>query len=78
MARGVIHTGSFLSRAGVRWRVDIWEEGYTDHQAATLVPGELSFPADEPLVIEWDEKDKEEVVCGSSCTVRVISPGDRT
>lgn len=78
MARGVIHTGSFLSRAGVTWRVDIWEEGYTAEQAAALIPGELDFPADEPVVIEWDEKDKEEVVCGSSCTVRVISPGDRT
>lgn len=78
MARAVIHTGSFLSRAGVTWRVDIWEEGYTDQQAALLVPGELDFPADEPLVIEWDERDKEEVVCGSSCSVRVISPGDRT
>lgn len=76
MARRVIHTGSFLSRSGVVWRVDIWEEGFPD--GIVPVPGELDFPADEPLVIEWDEKDKEEVVCGSSCTLRIISPGDRT
>lgn len=76
--RAVIHTGSFLSRAGVVWRVDIWKEGYTSTEAAAITPGELDFPADEPLVIEWDDKSKEEVVCGSSCTLRIISPGDRT
>lgn len=40
--------------------------------------GELTFPANEPVVIEWPEKDKEEVVCGSSATIMVESPGDRT
>jgi len=31
-----------------------------------------------PLVIEWEERSKEEVVCGSSAELRLISPADRT
>lgn len=68
------YTGSFLSRRGVAWRVDIMQEA--DEAFATV--GALEFPADEPLLIEWQREDKEAVVCGSSATLKIISPGDRT
>ena len=74
MAHHTIHSGQFLSRAGVAWQVDIWQE--LSEAPATV--GELIFPADEPVVIEWDTKAKEEVICGSSATIRIESPGDRT
>ena len=72
MAHYTRYSGAFLSKAGVAWRVDIWQE-----HPFEFVPEELRFPADEPVVIEWDTKAKEEVICGSSCTVRLYSPSDR-
>lgn len=74
MTKQVRYRGSFLSRESVAWQVDIWQ--LSDTAFGTI--GELTFPATEPVVIEWDEKGKEEVVCGSSATVCVESPGDRT
>ncbi|MCM1029794.1 MAG: hypothetical protein NC342_09175 [Pseudoflavonifractor sp.] len=35
---------------------------------------ELAFPAESPLVIEWDETKPEDVVEGSTATLRVFSP----
>ena len=70
------YRGEFLSRAGVVWRVDIWQ--YLPQGQSFASIGELTFPAGEPVVIEWDERGKEEVVCGSSATVTIESPGDRT
>lgn len=65
--------GSFLSRSGVVWKVELFRDGQP-------IPAdrELEFPADEPLAIEWEHRDKKEPVCGSVCTLTVISPGDRT
>lgn len=40
--------------------------------------GALEFPADAPLVIEWQREDKETVILGSNATLKIISPGDRT
>ena len=68
------YRGEFRSVSGIVWRVEILQEA----EAAFASVGELDFPADEPLVIEWDEKDKEEVICGSTATLKIISPGDRT
>jgi hypothetical protein len=68
------YTGQFISRAGVVWRVDIMQDAASPYP----VVGELEFPAEEPLVIEWQREDKEEVVCGSVATLKVVSPGDRT
>ena len=66
-----MYSGEFVSREGaVLWRVEIDGAGVGD--------GELSFPGEEPLVIEWMETGKEEVVCGSTATLKVLSPGDRT
>ena len=68
------YTGEFVSVAGVVWRVEILQEA--DAEFATI--GSLEFPADEPLVIEWGNKSKEEVICSSVATLKILSPGDRT
>lgn len=68
------YTGEFVSVAGVVWRVEILQEA--DAEFATI--GSLEFPADEPLVIEWGNKSKEEVICSSIATLKILSPGDRT
>ena len=77
MNKEVIHSGAFLSRAGVAWKIKIWRMT-TDIPVGDDDPDDLEFPAEEPIVIEWDEKAKEEPLCGSCATVRIISPGDRT
>ena len=74
MAKYLRYAGEFLSRAGITWRVEILQEA--DQPFASV--GVLTFEADEPLVIEWKKTDKEEVLCGSTATIRVESPGDRT
>lgn len=68
------YAGEFVSTYGTVWRVEIHEEAET----AFSTVGELSFPYDEPLLIEWEKKAKEEVIQGSSATLKLISPGDRT
>ena len=42
------YEGEFLSRKGVIWRAEIWQEA----DAQFPVVGELRFPADNPLSIE--------------------------
>lgn len=74
MAKYLRYAGEFLSRAGITWRVEILQEA--DQPFASV--GVLNFEAEEPLVIEWKKTDKEEVLCGSTATIRVESPGDRT
>ena len=68
------YRGEFLSVAGTVWRAEIWQEA--DAEFGTI--GALEFDADEPLVIEWSGKSKEEVICGSAATLKIVSPGDRT
>lgn len=68
------YMGEFLSVSGVVWRVEVLQEA--DAEFETI--GSLEFDADEPLVIEWSNKSKEEVICGSTATLKIISPGDRT
>lgn len=66
--------GEFLSRAGVTWRVEILQEA-----AATFDEvGSLTFEANQALTIEWPDTVKEDVICGSTATIRIESPGDRT
>lgn len=69
-----IHKGAFLSRRGHTWGVTL--ERLQDEAPAAV--GSLMFPADEPLVIEWEEKQKHEPVQGSTALLRLLSPGDRT
>lgn len=68
------YRGEFLSRSGVTWRVDIMQEADADFAEV----GVLNFPADSPLTIEWGREDKENVMLGSTATLKIISPGDRT
>lgn len=68
------YKGEFLSISGVRWRVELWQESTQEFESI----GALEFDADSPLTLEWVNKSKEEVICGSAATLKVISPGDRT
>lgn len=83
------YAGEFAGTDGTLWRVEIHEDSETagspgsegaqapaSSQEGTV--GELSFPYDEPLLIEWEKRAKEEVIQGSSATLKLISPGDRT
>ena len=74
MSYNLIHRGIFYSRENVQWDIRILREQYWEEEEV----GDLSFSGDEPLVIEWDEKSKEEVICGSTATLKLISPEDGT
>ena len=74
MGLRVRYTGSFRSRAGIVWRVEILQEAERGFDAV----GDLTFEASDPLTIEWGVTSKEQPVCGSSATLRIESPGDRT
>ena len=74
MSKQLRYTGEFLSRAGVTWRVEILQEA----SAAFSSVGQLTFEAEEALVIDWKHTDKEAVICGSEATLKLESPGDRT
>lgn len=74
MAHFLRYSGEFLSRRSVACKVEIYQEA----DMAFPIVGTLAFPAHEPLVIEWKHTDKHEVLCGSSATLTVVSPGDRT
>ena len=73
MAKRLRYSGEFLSLHGDVWRCEILQEA-----ASAFQVGELVFPADDPLTIEWDERSPEEPVCGSMATLTIESPGDRT
>lgn len=68
------YSGEFLSISGATWRAEIWQEA----DSAFSAVGPLTFDADGPLTIEWGEKDKHEVLCSSSATLKIVSPSDRT
>lgn len=75
MSMQTIYMGEFVSRCDdSRWRVSILQEQGT----ASPVIGQLELPGEEPLLIEWPETSKEDVLCGSTATLKVVSPGDRT
>ena len=74
MEMQLIYRGVFYSRENVKWDVQILRR----QSSAPEFVGMLSFSGDEPLVIEWDERSKEEPVCGSMATLKLLSPGDRT
>lgn len=68
------YMGEFLSREGVTWRVELRQEAPAPFDEI----GALTFEANQALTIEWTEKKKEEVICGSVATIQIESPGDRT
>ena len=69
----LIYKGEFYSRENVHWAVHILSRD----QIAGKV-GKLEFAGDEPLVFEWNDESKEVPLCGSTATLTLISPGDRT
>ena len=74
MAKYLRYQGEFLSRASVIWRAEIWQE--SDEPFSEV--GQLTFEADEALVIDYPLTAKHDVICGSSATLQIESPGDRT
>ena len=68
------YAGSFINCKGQTWRVEIWQRA--DAPFATI--GDLTFDADTPLEIEWEEREKYETTCGATLTINVVSPADRT
>lgn len=74
MAKYLRYKGEFLSRAGIVWRVEILQDATKPFAEV----GELTFEADEALSIEWGTTDKTDVICGSTATLHIESPGDRT
>lgn len=74
MAKHIIHQGQFCSRNNVMWSVEIWRESEQPPQEV----GELVFDGHESVLIEWAETSKEEPLCPSTATIRVISPADGT
>lgn len=74
MAMQLRYMGEFLSRTSEVWRVEILQEADTPF----AVIGSLTFEAEEPLLIEWKATSKEDVICGSTATLQIESPGDRT
>ena len=69
-----IYRGHFYSRTNNKWEAVIW----CDQETAPTEVGVLEFSGEEPLVIEWEDIKKEDVICSSSATLVLISPGDRT
>ena len=67
----VMYRGSFLSKRGVTWNVEILKEGFAGQVT------ELTFPADTPLEFNWAETDKLEPVQASSATLKIVSETDR-
>lgn len=70
-----LYRGETISRKGNRIKVEICDSQYPGNTAPAV--GELRFPADEPISIEWSS-DKLDTIIGSTCTVTIVSPGDRT
>lgn len=74
MAMFMTYRGIFGSRDNNKWEAVI----SCERDSAPAEIGALSFTGDEPLVIEWPEKAKDEPICGSTATLNLLSPGDRT
>lgn len=69
-----IYSGEFANRKGEQFKVVILKES----SITSSIIGELTFPDEEPVIIEWNESSKENVISGSTATIKIISPGDRT
>lgn len=70
----LIYKGEFYSRENVYWEIHILSKETNTSGKIGL----LEFPGSEPLVFEWDDESKEVPLCGSTATLTLISPGDRT
>lgn len=74
MAMHKRYSGDFLDIKGQAWTCEIWQESSSDYEEV----GVLDFPADPTLTIEWLKTEKHEVICGSTATLTLNSPDDRT
>lgn len=74
MAMFMTYRGVFGSSDKNKWEAVI----SCERDSAPAEIGALSFTGDEPLVIEWPERAKDEPICGSTATLNLLSPGDRT
>lgn len=72
MSKGLRYRGTMASRAGVVTEVRILTEGWTG------AVSEVRFAGEEPIVIEWGEKEIEDAIHGSVATLKLMSEGDRT
>ena len=66
------YSGEFMDISGNRWGVNIFSKDWIGQ------PGELTFPGSSPLIISWEETDKIAPIQGSTATLTIESPGDRT
>lgn len=74
------HKGTFIGRGPrpgrpVYWMVELWRP-YPDGEGPEE-PADLTFPADSPLEIEWEDWEPETAVQGSMLTLKVQSMTDR-
>lgn len=75
MAMQLRYAGEFYAVDGTVWRCEILQEADSAYESV----GELDLSTDNsPLVIEWPEHELEESICGSTATLILNSPGDRT
>lgn len=75
MAMQLRYAGEFYAVDGTVWRCEILQEA----DSAFVSVGELDLStANSPLVIEWLESELENPVCGSTATLALNSPDDRT
>lgn len=68
------YAGSFVNCKGQTWRVEIWKANNVPFSSV----GDLTFDADTPLELEWEEREKYETICGATLTINIVSPADRT
>jgi len=65
------YTSQFHGTDGTSWSVEIAINNYESREQ------EIRLEADEPLVIEWQETRKTDVVQSSTCTLKVSNESDR-
>lgn len=68
------YQGEFLDIKGNIWKVCIQQDVASPFASV----GELELSAGSSLEIEWPESSQEESIAGSSATLRLVSPDDRT
>ena len=69
-----IYQGNLSTRTAELFRVSIQQ----DMQDPPAAVSQLTFPYDEPLIIERDITEFYEPIITTTATLRVISPADRT
>lgn len=70
------YTGAYASQDGHQWAVHIDVVTDNGSDAITTAPRPLTF-GDEPVTLEWPERERYQALEGASCVVHIISEGDR-